>query len=124
MKMIKNGNTEWIGDHSFSGNISTQGFLSSITTISAAISHIINNRQYTLICSASTSALTLNLPAASSNIGRIYTIKKIDNSLSAIIVDGNLSETIDGVITAGLTSQYSGMTIQSNGQQWFKIGNF
>jgi len=62
--------------------------------------------------------ITLNLPAASSNAGRRYYIKKIDSSSNSVTVDGNASETIDGATTVSTTTQYSGWTILCDGSNW------
>jgi lysophospholipase L1-like esterase len=72
----------------------------------------------TVLASAS-STLTVTLPAAASNAGRKYTIKKIDDTANTVVVDANASETIDGATTQTLTSQFDAITIQCNGTSWF-----
>jgi hypothetical protein len=67
---------------------------------------------------ASGGALSVFLPAAADNLDRVISVKKIDSSANAVTVDGNGSETIDGVTTKSLASQYDGITVISNGTSW------
>jgi hypothetical protein len=90
----------------------------STTTEQLTLSH-----EFTRLVDASGSAVTIDLPAAASCSGRIYVIKKIDNSGNAVTVDANSTENIDGSGTYGLASQWKYVKIQSNGTQWYVIGN-
>ncbi len=65
-----------------------------------------------------TGTVTVQLPAATANAGRILNIKKIGSSES-VSVDGFISETIDGSTTQQITTQYSNMTIQCDGTSWW-----
>ena len=65
-------------------------------------------------------AITVNLPTASSaGSGYKYQIKNL--STNTITLDPNSSETIDGSTTFAISSQYSSVTIVSNGLSWFII---
>lgn len=55
--------------------------------------------------------------AFANGVGAIQAIKKIDSSANAISV-----ATTDGG-TIVLSSQYSGVIVQSNGTVWYVIGN-
>lgn len=90
-----------------------------ISTKTAA--YTITSADHTILCNATTAAFTVNLPAAASNSGRIFVIKKIDASPNAITIDGNAAETIDGATTQTLSTQWATLTIQSNGTSWFII---
>ena len=61
----------------------------------------------------------INLPPASSSFNFVMNIKKIDNSGNTITVNGNGSETIDGGLTAILTTQYESITIVCDGSNWY-----
>ena len=74
---------------------------------------------YTLLCDATSGAITANLPAAASNAGRIYLVKKVDASANAVTLDGDGAETIDGAATYALTVQWQSVTVQCNGTGWF-----
>lgn len=64
------------------------------------------------------SAMTITLvAAATAGSGFHLTIKK-KGSTANVIIDGNASETIDGALTATLTTQYESITIISDGSNW------
>lgn len=98
-----------------SGSISKK-LVTEITTTRTA------GNEYTILCDDDTAGgvITVTLPAASGKSGRIYVIKKI-GSTANIVIDGNASETIDGALTATLTTQWESITIQTNGSNWFII---
>lgn len=72
---------------------------------------------HNVMCNSAT-AITVTLPAAASNSGRVYTIKNINTG--TVTVDGNASETIDGATTYDLTL-YQAIKILCNGTNWFII---
>jgi hypothetical protein len=90
----------------------------STTTEQITLSH-----EFTRLVDASGSTVTIDLPAAASCSGRIYVIKKIDNSGNAVTVDANSTEVIDGATTYSLASQWKYVKVQSNGTAWYVIGN-
>ena len=71
------------------------------------------------LCDATGGNVTMTLPAAATNAGRIYRVKKVDSSANTIIIDGNDSETIDGGLTATLTVQYEAVDIACDGSNWW-----
>lgn len=71
---------------------------------------------------ASSGAVTITLPAASSNEGTVYIFKKVDSSGNSVTIDGYGSETIDGEQTVVLNLQYAYVTIAGDGEEWFIIG--
>lgn len=68
---------------------------------------------------ATPGAVTVTLPAAASITNRVYYFKKIDAGVNTVTVDPNASETIDGDTIKVLSSQYSSLTIVSDGGNWF-----
>ena len=65
-------------------------------------------------------AITVNLPAAASaGAGYKYQIKNL--SSNTITVDPNSSETIDGSATVDINTQYSSLTVVTDGSNWFII---
>lgn len=72
-------------------------------------------------CDASGGGYTLNLPTAASITGKVYTIKKTDSSTNAITVDANSTETIDGVLTRKLATQYDFIQVMSDGTNWIVL---
>lgn len=69
---------------------------------------------------ATSGAVTINFYAASGNAGKIITVKKTDSSTNAVTLDGNASETLDGSLTATLTTQYDSATFVCDGTNWQK----
>lgn len=70
-------------------------------------------------------SFTLNLPAAASNTGKLFRIKRNDMTLANVVtIDGNASETIDGALTVPLNTQYEEYTIVSDGSNWEILDHF
>lgn len=65
-------------------------------------------------------ATTVNLPAISGNTGISYTIKKM-GSTANVTVDANGSETIDGLTTQTLSTQYESITVVCTANEWVTI---
>ena len=70
---------------------------------------------------ASSADITVTLPSAVGLDGKVYRIKKIDNTGYSIIVDADGSETIDGQTTKIINGQYDSMTIVSDNVEWWII---
>jgi len=64
--------------------------------------------------------ITITLPKAVNHKERMYTIKNIGSG--AVTVNAYSGEKIDGEGTVVLNSQYSYITIVSDGEEWFIIG--
>ena len=64
---------------------------------------------------------TVTLPAAASSNGRLIHIKNATSSATAITIDPNASETIDGVTTLVINSAYVSYTIVCDGTEWWII---
>ena len=75
---------------------------------------------YTILCNNTAAAITVFLPNASGITGRMYVIKKISSSFS-VTIQASGSQTIDGVNTQILTSQYQKLVVQSDGSNWYII---
>ena len=69
------------------------------------------------LCTAGSGGITLTLPSASGNTGKIIYIKKIDAGAGNVIISG----TIDGGSQKILYYQYESMTVVSNGTSWYII---
>lgn len=74
-----------------------------------------------IICSAASASFTVTLPAVASSTNKTLTIKKTDSSANTVTIDGNASETIDGLLTQVLSVQYQSMTIICDGTTWWVI---
>lgn len=98
----------------------TDALYKAIRTITASGS--VATTDSTILCDASSGALTLNLPGASAANKRVLHIKKVDASGNAVTIDANGSETIDGAMTTALSAQWESVTLQSDGSAWFILG--
>jgi hypothetical protein len=68
-----------------------------------------------------TGSFSVNLPVASHNLGRRFTLKKISSDGNTVTLDGAGGETIDGSLTKAWTAQYTGFTVQSTGVSWMIV---
>lgn len=88
----------------------------------------VKNANYTLMTSdnvilgdATGGAIIFTLPSAASAVGQVFFLKKIDASVNVVTVKGNLTELIDGSNTVLINSQYTAITVVSDGTQWWAI---
>lgn len=95
------------------------GITTPITTKTA--SYTATAADSTILGDATIGAITISLPTAVGIAGRKYTVKKIDSSANAVILDPAGTETIDGVATLSLTTQWGRATVQSDGANWQRI---
>lgn len=72
---------------------------------------------YTIAVDPTTTAATVNLPAAATVTGQIFAIKHVNGSANTVTIDANGAETIDGNLTLVLTA-YNSATVQSTGSAW------
>ena len=67
-----------------------------------------------------TNTITITLPTAVGQTGRIHIIK--NSGTGVITIATTSSQTIDGAATQSLLTQYSKITVQSTGANWIVIG--
>lgn len=72
---------------------------------------------YTIAVDPTTTAATVNLPAAATVTGQIFAIKHVNGSANTVTIDASGAETIDGATTLVLTA-YNAATVQSTGSAW------
>lgn len=68
-----------------------------------------------------TGTITITLPTAVNQSGRIHTIK--NSGTGVITIATTSSQTIDGAATQSLLTQWSKITVQSTGANWIIISN-
>lgn len=77
------------------------------------------DRDKTILADSSGGAVTITLlAAATAGDGFRLTVKKTDSSSTAVTVDGNASETIDGATTYLLYNQYDSIDLICDGSNW------
>jgi hypothetical protein len=102
------------------------GRATSGSNVSLTLNIVSKTADYTLtslddvvLVTCSGSDITVALPAAASNTGKLFNIKKLDSTIYSLIINPNLSETIDGETTISILDQYNSLQIISNGTSWF-----
>lgn len=111
-----------------SADVNVQLALNSIAAKSSAIRTVttdptISTTDRTILCDCTSAQITVNLPAAASNLGRMMWIKKIDSSANKVVIEGNASETIDGALNQELISQFKSVQIQCDGSNWYILSS-
>lgn len=108
-------NTDWVevGSGVYSGP--------PVTIVTKIANYTALSTDYTILVDASAGDVTITLPAAASNDEKEYNVKKIDSSSNTVTIDGNASETIDGNLTLSTTVQYTSITVQCDGTEWWII---
>jgi hypothetical protein len=86
----------------------------AITSVSGTLT--LNNTHSTVLVDASAGPVVVNLPDSSTPgyNGRIYVVKKIDNTANAVTITRGGSDLIDGATTAPITTQYTALTVQAH----------
>lgn len=119
-RMIGTGASDYIP--TYGDMISYVGVPPSTTAIDNGDSpYTVVAADYTILVDASGGAVTVTLPAASSSLGRVLSIKAIDVSGGSVTIDGDGSETIDSATTQVISAQYDVITVQCDGTQWWLI---
>lgn len=73
----------------------------------------------TILCDATSSALTITLPAASTVANRLFNIKKIDSTGNTVTIAPSGANTIDGSTSAIIELQWVNVVVQSDGTNWY-----
>lgn len=66
-------------------------------------------------CDPSGGAFTVTLPTAAGNAGRRLMVKNVTSDTTAITVDGNSSETVDGSANISMATAWKSVTLVSDG---------
>ncbi|KKK44553.1 hypothetical protein LCGC14_3166900 [marine sediment metagenome] len=72
-----------------------------------------------VLCDAAAENILVTLPTASGEVGRNYSIKKIDSTANLVTISGINSETIDDALIAVLTAQYESLPVVTDGSRWY-----
>lgn len=107
-------------------DISEQDLRDGIYSVLGVVPYVAKTANYTatendeyINVDATSGAVIITLPAAASTrVGKRLTVKKIDSSANAVIIDGNASETGDDETTLLLFTRYASVTIVNGGAAW------
>lgn len=89
-----------------------------VSTTTITTSTVLTTSHVEVGCDATSGPITVTLPAAAGNAGRLYFISKIDGTGNAVTIDGNGSETINGSLTKVLAAQYNAVILVCDGTGW------
>lgn len=105
---------------------SAQGLVTSFVPTVASSTKAISGAGYTILTAdgyrlvevtTGVGGQTVTLPALSSNLGRIITVKKVDNGAGTVTIARAGSDTIEGATQTIITAQYSYVTLYG-GATW------
>jgi len=95
---------------------------SAFDVLTASADYTANKADKTILADASSASFTVTLPgAAIVEAGKTYTIKRTNAGANTVIVDGNGSETIDGIPSLRLNQRFDYLQLQSDGTNWMVI---
>ena len=100
-------------------NRHVDGRLFPVTSITA--DYTATDNDALILADATSAAITVTLRPADQSKEKFVIVKKTDNSVNAVTIDGDGSETIDGATTVALSSQWDFKGIMSNGTAWFIV---
>ena len=93
------------------------GSVLPLVTITTNTSLTLSN--VVILADAVSGGILITLPTTAGDVGRNYSIKKIDSTANLVTISGINSETIDDGITSILTVQYESLPIVTDGTSWF-----
>ena len=96
------------------------------TTLSKTANYTIveADRDKLVKCDATSGTITITLlAAATAGDGFQLAIKKTDSGANTVVIDGNSSETIDGVTTLTLSTQYDVAVLTCDGSNWHVVNS-
>ena len=74
-----------------------------------------------VLADASAGAVTMTLLPAKNWIDQTIHIKKMDPGVNLVLIAGQAGETIDGAATVTISTQYSVVSLISDGGKWYKV---
>jgi len=88
----------------------------------------VESHDYTILCDAEKAPISVIVPPACDNVGRIITIKKVNTDKYnlrsyPVTIISDPTETIDFKESITIKMNYSSCTLQSDGENWWVIGS-
>lgn len=114
------GASSLIANSTFS-NVTINGIALAITTKSANYTATVTDD--TILANTQAQNVTVTLLTAAAVTGKLLTIKKIDTSANSVIITTTSSQTIDGQSSYVVSTNYSGVNVQSDGSNWWIVAN-
>ncbi|MEW6097212.1 MAG: hypothetical protein AB1567_11940 [bacterium] len=120
MRIVSNGDVG-IGTTSPNSILHINGSIATAYALKTA-NYTVSGSDSIITGDATSASFTITLPTAVGITGRKYSFIRIDNSPNTITLDGNGTETINGVETKVLSAQWARCEIISDGSNWIIIG--
>jgi hypothetical protein len=100
-------------------NLTASAQTSTITVTAPTTGSTTTGSSNTLyLCNATGGAFAANLPSAATATNMVVAFKKTDSSTNAITITGHSTDTIDGVNTQSLSTQYQYLVLECDGTHW------
>jgi len=71
-----------------------------------------------ILMTAGATDKTVTLPTAADNTNRVIEVFMVDSGVGNTVIDGEDAETIDGLATVTLVTQYEGLRVRCDGTSW------
>ena len=97
-------------------------FATSLATKSA--NYTITELDHTILEDCTGGNVTLTLPTAAGCTGRMYRVKRIDETANAANINSNGSENIEGSTNAASVPGKSSIVLQSDNSGWWKVAEY
>lgn len=91
------------------------------STVDINSAYVASPVAYSIRANAASNSFVVTLPTAIGIDGYRYTVTKIESSSNTVTVDGNLSETINGLSQTVLSKEFESLTVESNGVNWIIV---
>ena len=102
------------------GQTGSSGF--TFVAVNSTNYSMANNESFATVTTGS-SDRTITLPPAANVTGKEIVIKKVDSGTGGIIIEGDLTDTLDGSLNKTIGGQYSYMRVVSDGDNWHIVSN-
>lgn len=120
--MVSNSATKTVSQQSVKKFVEDSTLLGQkYATVTKSANYTVTANDYSVICTTNNFSVTL-LAAATAGIGKRYEIVNVGAD-TKIIVDGSGAETIDGLTTLSLSSQYQSVIVECDGTGWFTVAS-
>lgn len=90
----------------------------TVSNVLKTANYALDAQDYFVRVDAGAAEVEILLPPALSSLGRVYIIKKVDNSANNVVVKTTGAELIDSFLTQPLLLQHDKITVVSNGTGW------
>lgn len=94
-------------------------FTSLRPVLNKAADYVLAAADFVINVNASGGPRTMTLPDATANTGKVYKIKKVDESSNEVIITGTGGDLIDGEAEQIILAPFTSVEVISDGTNWF-----